>query len=496
MSHVRKTRYPASDPELAQAVPSIIDGLIPTQRKVLHTILQQKSNRKIKVVELAYKVSSLDVPDTDPFATNQQTATQQTIIKLAQNFVGANNINYLEPGGNFGSRRNGGEDAADGRFVYTKLSALTRVVMDACDDGVLIHHERNGKKAEPVVYLPVIPMILVNGCDTHGDGWNTFIPPYNPREIVDNLRRRMNGNSRADMRPMEPWYRNWTGRSERLDANHFILSGNAQKTAEGLLKITELPPKRWPRDFKKVLERHISEATSAIKSYTQIASPNGINFEITLKDKQMDVATQRSLEEELGLHHIMTTENLIALDADGQTQQYHTELDMLEEFYLLRFQAYQTRKQHLLKTIQKELTQWTDQFRFANMILNGELDISQEETSLAEQLHQRGFASIKDHNDGNTTTKKRKRNASEVDIALAGYGYLFNMAVSSMTRKALNELESQIASKRVKMDKIQETTIQEMWEADLREFLVEWDTQLQKPPVQEGCVRCGGQGCQ
>ncbi|THX92392.1 type II DNA topoisomerase [Aureobasidium pullulans] len=298
------------------------------------------------------------------------------------------------------------------------------------------------------------------------------------------------------MRPMEPWYRNWTGRSERLDANHFILSGNAQKTAEGLLKITELPPKRWPRDFKKVLERHISEATSAIKSYTQIASPNGIDFEITLKDKQMDVATQRSLEEELGLHHIMTTENLIALDADGQTQQYHTELDMLEEFYLLRFQAYQTRKQHLLKTIQKELTQWTDQFRFANMILYGELDISQEETSLAEQLHQRGFASIKDHNDGNTTTKKRKRNASEVDIALAGYGYLFNMAVLSMTRKALNELESQTASKRVKMDKIQETTIQEMWEADLREFLVEWDTQLQKPPVQEGCVRCGGQGCQ
>ncbi|THZ35846.1 type II DNA topoisomerase [Aureobasidium pullulans] len=298
------------------------------------------------------------------------------------------------------------------------------------------------------------------------------------------------------MRPMEPWYRNWTGRSERLDANHFILSGNPQKTAEGLLKITELPPKRWPRDFKKVLEGHISEATSAIKSFTQIASPNGINFEITLKDKQMDVATQRSLEEELGLHHIMTTKNLIALDADGQTQQYHTELDMLEEFYLLRFQAYQTRKQHLLKTIQKELTQWTDQFRFANMILDGELDISQEETSLAEQLHQRGFASIKDHNDSNTTTKKRKRNASEVDIALAGYDHLFKTTVSSMTRKALNELESQIASKRVKMDKIQETTIQEMWEADLREFLVEWDTQLQKPPVQEACVRCGGQGCQ
>ena len=193
----------------------------------------------------------------------------------------------------------------------------------------------------------------------------------------------------------------------------------------------------------------------------------------------------------------MATENLLALDADGQIQQYYTELYLLEEFYLLRRQAYQTRKQHLLRTMQKELTSWTDQFRFAKMMFNGELDISQDETSLAGQLHKREFASIIDHNDGNTTTKKkRKRNASEVDIALAGYGYLFNMTVSSMTQKSLNELEPQIASKRAGMEKIREATIEGTWEADLREFLVEWEIQLQKPPVQEGCVRCGGQGCQ
>lgn len=148
--------------------------------------------------------------------------------------------------------------------------------------------------------------------------------------------------------------------------------------------------------------------------------------------------------------------------------------------------------------MQKELPRWTDQFRFANVIPNGELDISQDETSLAGQLHKREFASIIDHNDGNTTTKKkkRKRNASEVDIALAGYEYLFNMTVSSMTRKSLNELESQIASKRAGMEKMREATIEGMWEANLREFLVEWEIQLQRPPAQEGCVRCGGQGCQ
>lgn len=90
----------------------------------------------------------------------------------------------------------------------------------------------------------------------------------------------------------------------------------------------------------------------------------------------------------------MAIENLLALDADGQIQQYYTELYLLEEFYLLRRQAYQTRKQHLLRTMQKELTPWTDQFRFAKMMFNGELDISQDETSFAGRLHERRFASI------------------------------------------------------------------------------------------------------
>lgn len=36
-------------------------------------------------------------------------------------------------------------------------------------------------------------MVLVNGCDGIGTGYSTFVPNYNPREIVDNLRRLMNG---------------------------------------------------------------------------------------------------------------------------------------------------------------------------------------------------------------------------------------------------------------------------------------------------------------
>lgn len=53
-------------------------------------------------------------------------------------------------------------------------------------------------RIEPEWYCPILPTVLVNGCDGIGTGYSTFVPNFNPREIVDNLRRLMNG-----LQPME-----------------------------------------------------------------------------------------------------------------------------------------------------------------------------------------------------------------------------------------------------------------------------------------------------
>lgn len=44
-----------------------------------------------------------------------------TIVRLAQDFVGSNNLNLLLPLGQFGTRLAGGEDAASARYIYTSL---------------------------------------------------------------------------------------------------------------------------------------------------------------------------------------------------------------------------------------------------------------------------------------------------------------------------------------------------------------------------------------
>ena len=110
---------------------------------------------------------------------------------MAQNFVGSNNINLLLPIGQFGTRNQGGKEAASARYIFTSLSPVTRHLFPEADDDVLDYLEDEGQSIEPQYYLPIIPLSLVNGAEGIGTGWSTSIPQYNPREIIQNIQRLM-----------------------------------------------------------------------------------------------------------------------------------------------------------------------------------------------------------------------------------------------------------------------------------------------------------------
>jgi DNA topoisomerase II len=93
-----------------------------------------------------------------------------TIIGLAQTFVGSNNINLMAPNGQFGTRAQGGNDAASPRYIFTKLTSIARKVFHPQDDPLLSYLDEDGKRIEPEWYMPVIPMVLVNGADGIGTG--------------------------------------------------------------------------------------------------------------------------------------------------------------------------------------------------------------------------------------------------------------------------------------------------------------------------------------
>lgn len=230
--------------DCARSIPSLCDGLKPGQRKILFACFKRKLKQEIKVAQLAGYVAEHSAYH------HGEVSLCTTVVSMAQNFVGSNNINLLMPNGQFGTRNQGGKEAASPRYIFTMLNPVTRTLFPEQDDPVLNYLEEEGQSIEPDYYLPIIPMCLVNGAEGIGTGWSTFIPSYNPRHIVENLKRIMRGDS---YEAMHPWYKGFVGEIDPKQ-NGYIVRGAWEVIGDDELAISELPIGKWTRDYKTFLE--------------------------------------------------------------------------------------------------------------------------------------------------------------------------------------------------------------------------------------------------
>lgn len=466
-----------------RSIPSVIDGLKPGQRKVLYTCFRRNIKKDVKVVELAGSVSG----STD--YAHGEASMQGTIVGLAQNFVGSNNINYLEPSGNFGSRLKGGSDAASARYIYTRLSPFARRIFHAHDDALLKYGESDGHKIEPEMFVPVLPTILVNGSSGIGTGWSSEIPNYNPMEIIDNIRIRMaEGASKEDMKPMIPWYKGFTGTTEELGNDRYQFTGTIRQTGDNEIEVTELPVRYWTQDFKEKLEEIIKaeKTPSFVKDYIDYNTPDRVHFIIKMEDKHMATALAKGLEEMFKLFKPQSTTNLVAFDAHGRIHKYATVLDIMEEFYHVRLRYYQKRKAHQLEVMHKELSKMTNQARFIQMIIDGKLSVSKKKkTVLVQELKKLGFTpfpkvdeakkagEIEDVQEDDEDSEE-----TELEVSANDYDYLLGMAIWSLTQERVEKLLRQIGDKEGEIDELQKLSPKDIWTVDLDAFVDEWNTQL------------------
>ena len=150
-----------------RSIPSVLDGLKPGQRKILYGCFRRNLSTDIKVVQLGGYVS-----ENTGYHHGEQ-SLYQTIIGLAQDFVGSNNLYFLMPNGSFGSRATGGKDASAPRYIFTELNKLTRKLFNPSDDPLYKYLDDDDTTVEPEWYLPIIPTLLVNGTEGIGTGWST-----------------------------------------------------------------------------------------------------------------------------------------------------------------------------------------------------------------------------------------------------------------------------------------------------------------------------------
>jgi DNA topoisomerase-2 len=234
--------------DLERSIPNLMDGLKPSQRKVLYGCLKRNLYSEIKVAQLSGYISE------HTSYHHGEVSLQGTIINMAQDFTGSNNMNLLEPIGQFGTRLQGGKDAGSPRYIFTKLKNITKVIFNDYDSILLDYLEDDGVSIEPKYYIPIIPMILINGSEGIGTGYSTNIPCYNPKDIINNLKVLIKSDGKDEQKSMIPWYKGFKGNIEKEDSHKYITTGVYSRINNTTIEITELPIGKWTQTYKEFLD--------------------------------------------------------------------------------------------------------------------------------------------------------------------------------------------------------------------------------------------------
>ena len=188
-----------------RSIPNLMDGLKTSLRKILFTAFKRKLTHEIKVAQFSGSVSEISCYHHGEQSLNG------AIVGMAQDFVGSNNINLLEPKGQFGTRLQGGEDSASERYIFTQLSKVTRRIFPEADDCVLTYLDDDGTPVEPIHYTPIIPMILVNGSKGIGTGFSTDIMCHSPLSVITYVTAAISGKDTSNL-TIPPYYEGFKGK--------------------------------------------------------------------------------------------------------------------------------------------------------------------------------------------------------------------------------------------------------------------------------------------
>ncbi|KAF8203734.1 type II DNA topoisomerase [Pholiota molesta] len=461
-----------------RSIPSVADGLKPGQRKVIWGCFKRKMKAEIKVAQLVGYISE------HAAYHHGEASLAATIINLAQDFVGSNNVNLLFPSGQYGTRDTGGKDHAAPRYIFTRPTPLARVLFNPEDDALLNVQKDDNAVIEPEFYMPVIPLVLINGAEGIGTGWSTTIPCYNPTDIVANIRRLMNGE---EMVPMTPWWRGFKGEIKLVSKHRYDVFGVIKKLNDTTVEITELPIHKWTQNYKAELEAMIlgdkeKEKDGVIKDYKEHHDNLNVHFVVSMNAKDLEKAEAQGLHEFFKLTSKINTSNMICFDLEGKIKKYDSPEEILEDFYPARLAYYQKRKDYLANELQTTFEKFTNQARFVQMIVNKELVVAnRKKADIVSDLRRHKFrpfpksAAAKASGETEPTVEDEDEEESDSNESQADFDYLLGMAIWSLTKEKIARLTAQAAEKELELLALLEKSPKDLWNTDLDVFLKEWE---------------------
>lgn len=470
-----------------RSIPNVMDGLKICHRKILYSAFKKNLKNEIKVAQFTGYVSE------HSGYHHGESSINGAIIGLAQIFVGSNNLNLFEPNGQFGTRLNGGKDHSSERYIFTQLNKLTRLIYRSEDDGILTYLDDDGLLVEPIYYVPIIPMVLVNGAKGIGTGFSTDVLCYDTQEVINAIKCKLNGegligNEKVNMKP---YYRGFKGEINQVNDTKYLIKGCYEIIGDKKVHVTELPIGTWTSDYKEYIESLIEPqkdkqgnivAPALVKEYDDMSTDTQVDFTITLVNNMIQeyqkVETDHGcnkLEKILKLYTTESTTNMHLFDSKEKLKKYGNVYEIIDDYYVTRLEYYQKRKEYLMKELERELRLLSNRAKYIKYILDDKLDLRKKEKSVIIKILKEYEFDMMDEDED--------------------YKYLLKMPMDSVTEENVARLLKEKGDKEVELEGLQKKSNENLWMEDIVELENEyrkWKEEMERVVEEDKKVKVKG----
>lgn len=454
-----------------RTLPSVFDGLKTSQRKVMYTFFSMSktaASTSTKVFQITGKVADFAAYHHGDASLNK------AITKMGQDFIGSNNIPLIEKDGQFGSRNKLGEDASAPRYIAGYLSPVARLIFPSVDDVLLKRKVEDNETVEPVYYVPIIPMLLINGTKGIATGWNTTVPMYNPIEILEAVREAIKSFPKIHLLRLKPWCRGWQGEVVEY-SSEWTYYGKVEKDDEDDYRIVDIPIYMSIDELRENMNEAIKDGT--LKDYSNIASGVDIKkskkrkltrigktsdpdhttgrdkrsqqnddpdrFEFALTFNEGKVKSVSEVIEKLSLSRSIHKNTLVALDDNNTPMKYASVTKIFVAWFVERRDLYIKRKEYILNTLREELKYMRNKLRFSQHVDEYELKRKDKEKVKALMV------------------------AEAYDLKDGSYKYLLDMPMSNSSAYKIEKQKEAIKNKELEIETYEAKTIEEIWNGEL-----------------------------
>ena len=302
---------------------------------------------------------------------------------------------------------------------------------------------------------PIIPMVLVNGAEGIGTGFSTKIPPYNPLDIISNIRNIMHNK---EYKHMDPWWQGFEGIVTKTDDYNYEIYG-LWSIDMNKLTITELPVGVWTYNYKEHLEKLLEEAPptkgkakkeSPFIGYKDNNTDTKVHFELTFEDYYLE--TTKDLEKTFHLSKKYSITNMHLYSPEGHIKRYNTVEEIMNDYYKVRLQLYLDRKNYMLGILEHMLKIISNKVRFILMIVEKKIDISNKKKVDIEMI---------------LAKNKFPMIGSKKDDTKVSYDYLLNMNLYSLSMEKIDELKETEKEKKEEYETLDAKTPEKIWSEEL-----------------------------